>query len=158
MQTNKQTNKRTYSVPLTVNKLTSPVTLSSYDFRLFALCDTTDEVGSSSSLYTKVHPKSQWEHSMSTLHGDMYYTTSTTNSSSSSSSSSTIQMPKGFHIPMLQETYCQHSCFLNTETTSTGNKNNNNNEKNRWEYAIENNLHYHWSVDQLPAVYKYEDE
>lgn len=122
------------SVPIKVNKLTSPTTLSPIDYQSFPLCgDTT------SSAKAQTETK-QWDTAILSLHGDAYYDISLN------------EYIDGTSVTFGYDVYCATACTFAgiDDATSTG--------AQLLQYMIQNEYSYNIYLDELPASYRSETE
>lgn len=121
------------------NKLTSPVSLSSRDYKTLPVCST--PTSSNNEKTSSIHPESLWQQAMQSIHGDMYYAVNDNNNNNL------------FQLNMLQDSYCMHACYIDLMDD-----NNSEQQRKRILTAIEKNFQYNWYIDNLPTSYWMENE
>ena len=122
--------------------------MSSIDYAVVPLCGRSNNQQQSS--FRKLHPKSQWQHAMQSLHGDMYY----------SLSNDAVREPL-FELRVLEDLYCQHACYIDMRNDNDDNDDNDSTvdaDSHSIKYIIQNSFRYNWYIDHLPAIFQIEDE
>lgn len=117
-----------HSVPILMDKLTSPVTFAPLDYSEFPLCLTPN----STDTVTLTSSSSQWNEGVSTLHGDAYHPLN------------------GASLTFGYDLFCAPACSFNGETEPE-------NGASLMKY-IENGYFYNVHVDGLPAAFQSETE
>ena len=124
-----RTTNKTNSIPLKVNKLTSPDTLESIDYPLLAICWTNDD--------HRVYPSSStWKRSMESLHADAFYTLASLEGSTDGTGG----------IRMKQDVACQPRCRMDLDRLSDKEKH----------QLVQYGIH-HW-LDNMPTAVQIEDD
>jgi hypothetical protein len=117
------------SVPILVDKVTSPITFASTDYSNVPLCLSTD----STDAVTRTPPSNRWNAAITALHGNAYHPLDT------------VSLTFGYDL------FCAPACSFPGLSTET--------EKElQYANYIRNDYYYNVYVDGLPAAYQSETE